>query len=460
MANNIVQYTSADYASIKADLIAYIKAEQPGWTDHLETDFGITLVELFSGIGDMFRFYQNVTANESFPSTARLFESLCRHAEWFGYHPHPAAAAQADATFTKKQTDTSATIPIGARISTSDGGVVFEATEQVVILAGVATGTVGMVHGHHITGQLIGISDGSKNQEFKLLNSGLVMLTEGENAVTVYVDGVEWAEYPSLVWASESNGYRMWIDSDRAAWVRFGDGVWGVIPTTDAQITVDYITGGGEEGNVGMRTLNTLQGSITNIESVSNEAAASGGAEQETLEELRTHMPSVAVTRGRAITKEDYERLLEAFGEIEKINVTHPSGNIVQVYVLPEGGAAPGAPLLASVRTYLADIRMITEDVQVLSPTFINVNVTATVDLYEDSADALDDLITDLRAYLDQGEFARELHIHDIYDFFDPYDEIEHVTVTLLAKDGESGINDITTSAGEVITDGTITLSV
>jgi len=461
MSNTVVQYTSETFDDIKADLIAYIKAEHPEWTDTLESDFGVTLVELFSGIGDMMRFYQNVTANESFPSTARLFSSLCRQASWLGYSPHPASAAQVDLTFTKSNSALPATIPVGTRITTTDGEVVFEVTTQLYMPAGQASGTTGAVHGTHVRGQIIGVSDGSKNQNIKLLSQGLVMLTENSNEITVYVGGEEWTEYASLIWAAGQNGYRIWIDSDREAYVRFGDGTYGNIPITGKQIVADYITGGGLAGNVGAHTLTSLSTSIANIASVTNESAASGGAEAETTEELRTNMPSLAITRGRAVTRTDYSRLLEAFGEIAKIDIDHPSTNVVNVYVLPVGGQEPSASLLASARTYLTDIRMITEDVRVLAPTFVLVNVTATLELAEDvgSSEVLAELIANLRTFLDSGEFARELHIHDIYDFFANYSDVEHVTLSLLAKDGESGINDITTVAGEVIVDGEITLT-
>ena len=462
MSNKVVQYTSATFDTIKADLIAYIKASHPEWTDHLETDFGVTLVELMSGVGDMLRFYQNVTANESFPSTARLFESLTRHAEWFGYHPHPAAAAQVDLTFTKSDSTKPATIPVGARVGTSDGGVVFETTEHLYLPAGMETGTAGAVHGHHVTGQILGVSDGSKNQEFKLLSGSLVLLAENENAVSVYVGGQEWTEYPSLVWAAGVDGFRVWIDSNRDAWIKFGDGTYGNIPLSGSNIVVDYITGGGVAGNVGAKTLTKKISSLTNISSVTNDSAASGGSNAETVEELRQNMPSVVITRGRAVTRDDYSRLLEAFGEIAKIDVDHPTENVVNIFVLPVGGDTPSDALLKSAKSYLSDIRMITEDVRVLAPTFVVVDVDAELTLTDDAdrGAVLGEVETGLRAFLSQSEFARSLHIHDIYDFFDTYSDIDHSTITQLAEAGNDGIADISVDAGEIIRDGEIRLTV
>ena len=459
MAQNIVKFTHRDYGSIKADLIAYIKDRLPTWTDFLESDFGVVLVELNAGIGDMTAFYQNVTATESFPVTARLFESLVRHAEWFGYHPHPASAAQVDLTFTKRDMHQATTVPRGTQVSTVDGSVVFETTEDLYMPAGQKSGTVGAVHGTHVDGQIIGVSTGKKNQNFKLLTQGLVMLTENNTALTVKVDGTEWAQYRSLVWASGDNGYRVWIDANRDAWVQFGDGVYGNIPPEDAQIAADYIVGGGVDGNVGAHTLTVLVSGVDNVASVDNANPASGGANPESLEELRAHMPSLVITRGRAVTKGDYKRLIESFGEIEKVDVEHDESNIVKVYVLAQGGTAPSDALLQSVRNYLADIRMITEDVRVLPPTFVKVNVSAVLELEGDSTDALTGIISDLRTYLRQSDFARQLYVDDVYSFFEGYDSIKHVTITTLARDGDSGVNDISASAGEIIVDGIINLA-
>lgn len=460
MSQQIVKYTSRDFESIKADLIAYIKERLPQWTDFLESDFGVVLVELFAGIGDMFSFYQNVTATESFPSTARLFESLCRQAEWFGYHPHPAAAAQVDLLFTKSDPNQAATIPLGTKVGTVDGRVIFETTDQLYLPPGQASGTVGAVNGTHVRGQIIGVSRGAKNQRFKLLTPGLVMLTEGKNALTVRVDGEEWKEYPSLVWSAGANGYRVWIDSDREAWVQFGDGTYGNIPPEGAQIVADYIVGGGVQGNVGAYTLTQLMTSLPNIKGVTNPSPSAGGANPETLEELRAHMPALVITRGRAVTRDDYKRLIETFGEIEKVDIQHPQENVVQVFVLPKGGGEPSDSLLQSVRDYLADIRMITEDVQVLAPTFVRVNLFAEVELTQDAPqNIMGTLDTSLREFLSQGDFARQLHIHDVYDFFDNQAGVKHATVTLLARDGETGINDIFTGPGEVIKAGIIRLT-
>jgi len=462
LGNGIIRFTDEDFDSVLESAKAYIKGRLASWNDTSASDEGMVIVELLAGMVDYLRFMQNRTATDSFPSTAQSFAALCRQAQWFGYHPHPAAAAQVDLAFTKANSALAATVPAGTRVSTRDGGVTFETLAQLHMPPWQASGTVGAVHGHRVRGQIIGGSDGTANQRFSLLSGSLVLLAEGENALTVRVGGEAWTEYQSLIWAAGAKGYRVWIDSDWTCWVQFGDGRYGNIPDANKQIVVDYITGGGVPGNVGAHTLVRMSAGASNIESVTNESPAAGGADRESMEDLRTNIPSIAITRGRAVTRTDYERLLEAFGEIDQIDVDHPQTNVVKVYVLPEGGNAPSDSLLDQVRDYLADIRMITEDVQVYAPAFVPVDLTVEFELEEDadSGEALAALDSSLRTLINTPEFARSLHIHDIYDLIDEDSNVQHATITLLRKSGGTGIQDIETVPGEVIVAGQVKLLV
>jgi len=462
--NKFIEFTSETWEEVLDDAKAALRAhdEYSSWTDHLPSDLGVVLLEALAYFVDMMRYHQNVTATEFSPATARSRSSLCRQAEWFGYFPHPAAAAQADLKFTKANADNPATIPARTKISTTDNAITFETTRQLYIPPGQETGTIGAVHGTHIESQIIGTSDGSANQQLKLLNRGLVMLTEGEYALEVYVGNTKWERYDALPWAAGADGWRLWIDSDGDAWIRFGDGIYGNIPALGSQIIAYYTVGGGVDGNVGAHTLTSLRSNIANIASVTNEAAASGGADIEDTESLRANMPSQVITRGRAVTRDDYERLAEAFGEIDKVDVKHPSANVVQLYILPQGGVTPSDSLLDSVKEYFTDIRMITEDLQVLAPSVVTVDVGVRLVLTEDavSTDVVARVTSGLRVLLENSDFNTTVYIQDIYDHLDTYDDIEHATVTQLAEKDDSGINDITTEAGEILASGQVTVEV
>ena len=420
-------YTKEKFSDILNTLKAGIKQYWPEWTDHLSSDFGICLLEMFAGILAYMRFMQNVTAVESFPSLARLRESLFRHAKWFAYTPKPAGAARTTLQFTVENPAQGATIPRGTRVATSTGDIIFETIEPLVIPAGQTSGTVGAIHAHLIKDEIIGLSDGSKNQRYQLQQSPLVVLPaedsdEEEFAITLRVDGEEWTQVRSLVWASELGGaeskaFKVEIEPDDTAYVVFGDGLFGDIPPAGAEIVVDYWIGGGEAGNVGAGTLTELAGNIANVASVTNLEAATGGHDRETEEELRKNIPSQVITRGRAVTREDYRRLLEAFAEVAKVNIRHPQENVVEVYVLPQGGGLPSDELKEKLADYLDNIRMITEDVRILDPTLVGVDITARiwVDENYDASEVAGAVVAALREEIGEPEFARQLYPSDIY---------------------------------------------
>lgn len=462
-------YTKETFSEILETLKARLREKFPQWSDHLPSDFGVVLLELFAGIADLFRFYQNVTAVEAFPATARLRESLFRHAKWLGYLPKPAGAARTTLKFTVQNPALGAIIPMGTQVSTEDGSVVFETTETLEILPGKVEGTVGAVHGHFVRDELLGVSTGDVNQRFALRNKPLVVLSTGSDPselpyVRVWVDGEEWTQVRSLAWAAELGGandkvFKIEIEPDDVAYVVFGDGLFGRIPPEGAQIVATYIVGGGPEGNVGKGTLTKLVGNVANIASVTNIEPATGGYPAESEEELRKNIPSQVITRGRAVTRDDYKRLLEAFGEVAKVNIHHPRDNIVEVYVLPQGGGLPSDELKQKLAQYLDNIRMITEDVRILDPTLVPINIELKVWVQKgvSTKNVASQVYQVLKEEIGKPEFARRLYPSDIYRIVQGVPGVLKVDVDALYRADEApDVEAIVCGPDEIITEGTI----
>ena len=58
-------YTSRDYNSIRADLLARASEVLPEWTSRDSSDFGILFVDLVAYMGDIFHYYLDEAAKES-----------------------------------------------------------------------------------------------------------------------------------------------------------------------------------------------------------------------------------------------------------------------------------------------------------------------------------------------------------------------------------------------------------
>lgn len=88
MANEILQYTSKDFTSIKNDLIAAIPALSDTWTSRDDGDPGIVLVNLMAALGDMISYNNDKQSLEYYASTVTQRKNAVKLFELIGYQMH------------------------------------------------------------------------------------------------------------------------------------------------------------------------------------------------------------------------------------------------------------------------------------------------------------------------------------------------------------------------------------
>tara|TARA_R100000664_G_C2760088_1_gene150760 strand:+ start:15485 stop:17275 length:1791 start_codon:yes stop_codon:yes gene_type:complete len=89
-----IDYTSRDFASIRADLEAYAQRYYPdNFKDFTEASFGSLMLDTVAYVGDMLSFYVDYQANESFLSTAMEFNNVLKLSNSLGYKFKPYAAS-------------------------------------------------------------------------------------------------------------------------------------------------------------------------------------------------------------------------------------------------------------------------------------------------------------------------------------------------------------------------------
>ena len=89
-----INYTSRDFASIRADLEAYAKRYYPdNYKDFTEASFGSLMLDTVSYVGDILSFYLDYQANESFLATALEFNNVLKLTGELGYkyRPYPSS---------------------------------------------------------------------------------------------------------------------------------------------------------------------------------------------------------------------------------------------------------------------------------------------------------------------------------------------------------------------------------
>ena len=132
------------------------------------------------------------------------------------------------------------------------------------------------------------------------------------------MDGDEWTESEFITF-DQTNQFE--VDyAQNPAILRFGDGAAGNIPVSGAEIRVEFVSTLGAKGMV-------LSNSITAVDKPLNVSfqsipllieqsnPASGGADPESIESVKSRAPGFFAARDVAVTKEDYVSLARAYSD-------------------------------------------------------------------------------------------------------------------------------------------------
>ena len=198
---------------------------------------------------------------------------------------------------------------------------------------------------------------------------------------------------------------------------------------------------GGTQGNVAPGSIQVVRSLLDNVVGVTNLGAATGGSDQEAIEETKRRAPEVLRNRYRAITVADYEYLArEASTDIQKVRCLPPrhftdddvfsdragqpwnygglnrSPDTLNVIVIPdlsqvetltplelverEPSPMPSQELLQEVKAYLDERRPLTTHLNITSPRYVPIRVEANVQLWE--------RVT-LRGLTDEAQFTQQL---------------------------------------------------
>ena len=403
MANYIPQtdYTSRDYESIRRDVVNLIPEFAPEWTNRDPADFGMTILEAYSYMGDLLNYYIDRAANEAFITTASQRESVLQLSRLLSYRPTEATASTVTLTF-KNSTASSITVPVGTKVSTTtvvSGNttrIVFETDSAVTVPAkvGIVDGaaTVSATQGETPDPETIGTSNGQPNQLYQLSESPVI---NGSTSVTV--GGIEYTEVPYLIdYQGYDPVYTTVTNANGITYIVFGDGVSGRVPPNNAEIICTYRVGGGIQGNVSPNTIKFIETNQVNGLSVLNQyvsatddGSATGGADAESTDSIRINAPLSTKSLNRAVSISDYSALTLQVSGIAKATAIADVYTSVNVFFAPYGdkgvesdGTTPSATfnaLKTDVTEYLKDKIPANTTVTFQPPSYVGVNITTAI---------------------------------------------------------------------------------
>ena len=297
--------------------------------------------------------------------------------------------------------------------------VVSSQYERVPTLLAVRTNTVAATQAESVSDEVLGGSNGRRDQTFALADSPVLL-----ERLRIEVD--------------EGSGYQPWQRKDdffgsgaddphfvlnrTTGEVRFGDGVNGRIPVSNGNNPVAnvvarfYRFGGGQRGNVAARTLHTVATPVEGVDSgeVYNLLAAHSGRDEETLDEAIKRAPSVVKSRSRAVTSEDFELLAGQAANVKRARampLLHPDfpgvrvPGVMTVIVVPDApenvpNPMPSEGTLRTVCAYLDQRRLLTTEVYVIAPTYQHVLIDTEI-IVEETADTAEVKLEIERTLLD-----------------------------------------------------------
>lgn len=489
-----VDYTSRDYASLREDMIARVRDRVPEWNSSDPSDFGVALVEAFAYMGDLMSYYIDRAANESSLATATRRANVIALARDLGYEASGFIPATVSVTFSNTA-GSGVTIPKGtvvtAEIETADvlRNIPFETDEDVTVPSnGVATVTCtqGETRIGNGYGETLGTSFGVPSQVFEIPDRNVV-----KSSVQVYVfDGVNYFPWQQVEHLSDysplSRVYRV-RDYGNVTFVEFGDGVSGLIPPNTHVVVAEYRVVDGLEGNVPAGTITevtsvpgltdnevaVLVGTLT----VFNDVAATGGADPEELESIRSNAAQVYRSFGRAVTLEDYQNIALSIQECGKASAASSTPGSVIVAVAPyrNTGTAEERPgyeydagssswvqttelvsLKEAVSAQLARSALAGTSVTVVSPVYtyidISVDVIALPSVRQADAEVIiKQAITERLDYARVG-FGSRILLNDLIAVISSLGVAESSAVTVLKTKGTaSGATNLDAADDEIL---------
>lgn len=329
-------------------------------------------------------------------------------------------------------------------------------------------------------GEEIGHSNGDPGQTFELRHAPILALQPGETIeIEEKRDGeVVYVPWQVVVDFSKSSHYDRHFALDTATGlVRFGPAVrqrdgsvfqYGRVPEAGRRIRFNqYRYGGGVVGNVPAGKLQVLRSAIPYIDRVTNLIRASGGRDQESLEEAKLRVPQELRAQQRAVTADDYENLAKgASRAIARVKALAPGmGNrapapgAIELLIVP----AVAGPLQTGDLTRLAldealqltmlnhidRYRLLTTKVIVREPAYVGVRANTEIVINEYSqpeqvrqrvqkklqqflsplplTEDNDDLAQIIGSAWDGWPFGRDLYVAELYSLIQQVPGVKHV---------------------------------
>jgi hypothetical protein len=391
-ANSAITVAGLDFDTIRLNLRNFM-AGKPDFSDFDFEDSAIgTLLDLLAYNTYYSAFYANMAANEAFLDTAQIYDNVVSRAKMLGYLPTSARGPTANVrvSFTVPANSTFRTINIAKntqfRAVVNGVSYTFVTPQSYPITANSSNrfnGFIQITEGVPLTHRFL---FSAANTSFILPNANtdtssitVAVTTSGNTQTYIQASDLRTVNSTSKVFFIEP-------DRNKLFKISFGDNVLGQKPTFNSTVAVSYRATNGVRANGAnnFTAIGTVGGqssfTLTTVE------RATGGAEIESIESIRFNAPRSYETQNRAVTKEDYKRIiLRDNPDLSAVNVWGGEENDPPIFgkvyacVKPSVGTLVSTNRKERIKQAIKSYNVQSIDLEIVDPTYLYVVPTTIV---------------------------------------------------------------------------------
>lgn len=337
-----------DFESIRNRIQATLRASE-SWANIL---FYSTNQRLIDAVAEEIYYdmqYNEITTTETKWSLAKQLSSLLSQTQFFNYFPSRKIGSTGNLKLSTSSTFNasyalSIPIPKYTVVSNASGTTKFAVSEDTSLPSSETYVSIPIVQG--IPKSITFTANGDEYEKFTVSNSSV------ENSTyDVYVNGVKWTEV-SFIREAEAGALNYVIENAKdfsKLYICFGNGNYGKKLSSGDSIIFYYLETDGDKGNI------SSTGVVTQIESTlydsngntvqcycTNEESLTGGSTYEDIESIRVSAPRAYHAGDRAVSKEDYQYIVESYSFINKATVwgetetNEDAGNLPGTFIASE----------------------------------------------------------------------------------------------------------------------------
>ena len=412
-SDNNLKIDALDFQGIKNNFKSYLQSQDQFRDYNFEGSGLNVLLDLLAYNTYYNSFYLNMVAAEAFLPTAQKRNSVVNLSKALNYTPRSVSSASISGTVTLSVTGSPANITIPAYTSFTgsvDGATYnFLNTTSVFVnrVDGVYSSAITLKEGRYINRRYtVNLND--TDQRFLIPNKNVDTTTLTVSVLNSSTDSTvrTFSKVENLVEVnSTTKVYYLDEVEDGQYEIKFGDGVFGVALDTGNIVVLEYLVSNGILAN-DIQVL-TYADAISGVVSISFVATnpASGGADRETVNQIKFNSPKSYEAQNRVVTSDDYKALLLKQPNVDSVVVwggednDPPSYGKVYIAVRPTSGTVLTATEKQNlINGVINPKKILTISHEIVDPEYLYITINSTVKYEADkttlSQDAIKSLIT------------------------------------------------------------------